>query len=288
MLSVFRTGCINFGDFINTNDMLWEDLTPLVAFSLPSSMQSEYADPLEYYNQPIEHVEDQIQAQQLNISLYSPQLNCPETQYWCPTPVSELGTDRTTPVSEVGCGTDHTTPGYDVGCGTGLPTLGTEIGYSRDLIIPGSEVGCGTGHTTPGSEIGCGTGRTTPGSEKGCGSGLRVPTPARVATPPGLVIDVEVHLPQSPGQWETFDYDLAVATLKAEAEGTKTPLIKNELRYCIQRKRKASGLDELQVEYKEEGQQQVMHHIRYLLLPTIEIKGLELLNLHWQSPFESG
>ncbi len=216
----------------------WEDLKSLGALSQSASMLPEYTEFTEPYNQS--HG-DLIQAQQENISMYSPQLNSPETQYCCPTPGSEIGceTDHTTLESKLGCETDRITPRSDIGCWRGLPTRGTEIEWSRDLTIPVSEIGCGTG--------------------------LRIPTPARVATPPGLVIDVKVQLPQSPGQWETFDYDLAVATLQAEAEGTKTPLIKDELRYCIQRKRKASGLDELQVEYKVDGRQQV-NHISYFIL----------------------
>ena len=57
-------------------------------------------------------------------------------------------------------------------------------------------------------------------------------------------------------EW-TDDYSLVEATLKAEATGTQTPLIREEIRYSIQRKRRLSGLDELRPEYKVDKDEQV-------------------------------
>lgn len=50
---------------------------------------------------------------------------------------------------------------------------------------------------------------------------------------------------------EMDDFELAQATLESIATGKSTPLIKEELRYRIQNKRRQSGLQELRPEYKE-------------------------------------
>ena len=39
--------------------------------------------------------------------------------------------------------------------------------------------------------------------------------------------------------------------MAAEATGSRMPIIKNELKYKIQKKRRESGLEELQVQYKK-------------------------------------
>ena len=43
----------------------------------------------------------------------------------------------------------------------------------------------------------------------------------------------------------------AEAIMAAEATGSRMPIIKNELKYKIQKKRRESGLDELTVEYND-------------------------------------
>ncbi len=53
------------------------------------------------------------------------------------------------------------------------------------------------------------------------------------------------------------DLELATAALKAEATGTMTPIVKEEIRYKIQKKRRSSGLDDLKVEYKPAGPETV-------------------------------
>ena len=47
------------------------------------------------------------------------------------------------------------------------------------------------------------------------------------------------------------DLNLSEAIMAAEATGSQMPVIKNELKYRIQKKRRESGLEELKVDYKE-------------------------------------
>ncbi len=49
---------------------------------------------------------------------------------------------------------------------------------------------------------------------------------------------------------ESESLDLAEAVMKGEATGSQMPIIKNELRYKIQKRRRDSGLEDMKVEYK--------------------------------------
>ena len=59
------------------------------------------------------------------------------------------------------------------------------------------------------------------------------------------------ELPELKLDVNLVELDLSEAIMEAEATGSQMPVIKNELKYKIQKKRRESGLDELKVEYKE-------------------------------------
>lgn len=74
-----------------------------------------------------------------------------------------------------------------------------------------------------------------------------------VSPSPSLTSDAETALPLL----DCDHLDLSEAILAREATGSTMPLIKNELKYKIQKKRRDSGLQDLRVEYKEPEPEQV-------------------------------
>lgn len=59
------------------------------------------------------------------------------------------------------------------------------------------------------------------------------------------------ELPELKLDINLVDLDLSESIMASEATGSKMPLIKNDLKYKIQKRRRESGLDELKVSYKE-------------------------------------
>ena len=62
------------------------------------------------------------------------------------------------------------------------------------------------------------------------------------------------------------DLALVTATLAAEATGSNTHIVKDELRFRIQKKRRDSGKNPLKAEYKSEGPEQVCFFFRILMM----------------------